>query len=376
MSNSPTLILCVDRDDDIGFKGNIASPVIGRDSCLNAANVLGLMDPEDSDINAIFQALKLYDELSSKGEEVVVAIISGDHHQMLEGDRKIAADLGELVEQTGAEQCLLVTDGAEDEFILPIIQSRIRVDGVQRVIVNQMPNLEGTYYILKKLFDDPKISRQVFVPVGLGMLLYAIAYMLGYPEGAIIIVVGVIGTYLLFKGFGVDEVFTYAFHALKSSFRGGRITFVAYITSLLLIVVGVVMGLTSLMEWYTAEAGLFFYVLSFIYGSVSWFIVASLVASLGKIIDTFLNEPEHLAKVIVLPFFLLAIGIIAYGASVYTLSISGIPGFPFAEDDGIRSIVFSTIGGLGCAFLGIYLQRVINRWLGTYSMVTIQNNDV
>jgi putative membrane protein len=246
---------------------------------------------------------------------------------------------------------------------------------VQRVIVNQMPNLEGTYYILKKLFDDPKISRQVFVPVGLGMLLYAIAYMLGYPEGAIIIVVGVIGTYLLFKGFGVDEVFTYAFQTLKSSFRGGRITFVAYITSLLLILVGVVMGLTSLMEWYTAEAGLFFYVLSFIYGSVSWFIVASLVASLGKIIDTFLNEPEHLAKVIVLPFFLLAIGIIAYGASVYTLSISGIPDFPFAEDDGIRSIVFSTIGGLGCAFLGIYLQRVINRWLGTYSMATMQNND-
>jgi len=373
MSNNPTLILCVDRDDDIGFKGGIASPVIGRDSCLNAASVLGLMDPEDSDINAIFQALKLFDDLSSKGEEVVVAIISGDHHQMLEGDRKMAGDLDRLVEQTGADRCILVTDGAEDEFILPIIQSRIRVDGVQRVIVNQMPNLEGTYYILKKLFDDPKISRQVFVPVGLGMLLYAIAYMLGYPEGAIIIVVGVIGTYLLFKGFGIDEVFTYAFNALRSSFMGGRITFVAYITSLLLIIVGVVMGLTSLMEWYAAEAGLFFYVLSFIYGSVAWFVVASLVASVGKIIDTFLNEPEHLAKVIVLPFFLLAIGIIAYGASVYTLSISGIPDFPFAEDDGIRSIVFSTFGGLGCAVLGIYIQRVINHWLGTYSMATLQN---
>jgi putative membrane protein len=373
MSSSPTLILCVDRDDDIGFKGSVASPVIGRDACLSAANILGLKDPEDSDINAIFQAVKLFDDLSSKGEDVVVAVISGDHHQMLEGDRKIAGDLGTLVEQTGADRCILVTDGAEDEFILPIIQSRIRVDGVQRVIVNQMPNLEGTYYIIKKLFDDPKISRQVFVPVGLGMLLYAIAYMLGYPEGAIIIVVGVIGTYLLFKGFGIDEVFTYAVSALRSSFKGGRITFVAYITSLLLIIVGVVMGLTSLMEWYATEAGLFFYVLSFIYGSVSWFIAASLVASVGKIIDTFLNEPEHLAKVIVLPFFLLAIGIIAYGASVYTLSISGIPDFPFAEDDGIRSIVFSTIGGLSCAFLGIYIQRVINHWLGTYSMATLQN---
>jgi hypothetical protein len=56
-----------------------------------------------------------------------------------------------VVKETQATQCILVSDGAEDEFVIPIIQSKIPVTSIRRVIVNQMPNLEGTYYILKKL---------------------------------------------------------------------------------------------------------------------------------------------------------------------------------------------------------------------------------
>jgi putative membrane protein len=362
MSKSRTLILCVDRDDDIGYKGDIQSPVVGRDACLNAANVLGLVDPEDSDVNAIFQAVKTYDDLLEKGEDVTVAVISGDHLHMIEGDRRIAADLDRVVAETDASSCILVTDGAEDEFVLPIIQSRIPVSSIQRVIVNQMPNLEGTYYIIKKLFDDPKISRQVFVPVGLGMLLYAVAYLLGYPEGATIIVVGVIGTYLLFKGFGIDEFFGYFISALQTSFRGGRFTFVTYISAILLIVIGVVMGLNSLLEWYTAEGGVLFYLTSFVYGSIAWFTGAGLIASIGKIIDTLLNERELLGRVVVLPFFIVAVGIIAYGASIFTLSINGNIDFPVMETDGTSAIIFMTLGGLIFAFLGVYVQRIIHRW--------------
>ena len=85
-----TLVLCVDRDDDIGFKGNVVSPVIGRAACLQAANTLALADPEDSDVNAIFQAIKIYDELEDKGENVEVAVVAGNHMHMIEGDRRIA----------------------------------------------------------------------------------------------------------------------------------------------------------------------------------------------------------------------------------------------------------------------------------------------
>ncbi|MGZ5501337.1 MAG: DUF373 family protein, partial [Nitrososphaeraceae archaeon] len=30
------IVLCIDRDDDLGSKGGIDTPVIGRDSCINA----------------------------------------------------------------------------------------------------------------------------------------------------------------------------------------------------------------------------------------------------------------------------------------------------------------------------------------------------
>ena len=105
--------------------------------------------------------------------------------------------------ETGATSCILVTDGAEDEYVIPIIQSLIPVSIIRRVIVNQMPNLEGTYYILKKLLDDPKISRMIFIPLGLAMMLYA-GCVFPCPGIATIIVIGVIGSYMLYKGFGLE----------------------------------------------------------------------------------------------------------------------------------------------------------------------------
>ena len=362
MAKERTLVLCVDRDDDLGFKARIDGPIVGREACLHAAVTLGLADSEDSDINAIFETIKIYDDLVARGEEVAVAVICGNHMNLLEGDRRIAASLDAILSATNSTASILVTDGAEDEYVLPIIQSRVPVSSVRRVVVNQMPNLEGTYYILRRLLDDPKVSKIVLVPLGLAMLLYAVGYLLGYPEGATIVVVGVVGTYLLFKGVGIDEIFGYLITSLKTSLHGGRFTFVSYITAILLGIVGIVLGLISLLDYYTS-AGIFFQVLAFIYGAIAWFTAAGLVASGGKIIDVFLNEREAIRRVVALPFFVLAIGAIAYGASIYILSISSeVSGFPITADAGVKYIIFATIGGLFCAFLGVYLQSLLSRW--------------
>jgi putative membrane protein len=48
-----TLVLCVDRDDDLGEKAKVTSPVVGRKSNLKALIALGIEDPEDSDANVI-----------------------------------------------------------------------------------------------------------------------------------------------------------------------------------------------------------------------------------------------------------------------------------------------------------------------------------
>ncbi|MGI0040060.1 MAG: DUF373 family protein, partial [Nitrososphaera sp.] len=34
-AQSRLLVLCIDRDDDIGTKGGIETPIVGRDQCIN-----------------------------------------------------------------------------------------------------------------------------------------------------------------------------------------------------------------------------------------------------------------------------------------------------------------------------------------------------
>ena len=365
MTHGRTLVLSVDRDDDIGWKAKIESPCIGREACLKAANTLALADPEDSDLNAIFSAVKIYDELTAKGEDTEVALIAGNHLHMIEGDRRIARSLEQVVTETHVTNCILVTDGAEDEYVIPIIQSKVPVSSIRRVIVNQMPNLEGTYYILKKLLDDPKISRMIFIPIGLAMLLYAIAYLFGWPGAATIIVVGVIGSYLLYKGFGFDELVHGIIDALQLSLQRGRFSFITYTITILLLVIGFTAGFLNVLKYYTIDAslGLILYLMTFIFGAIEWFIVAGLVLSVGIIIDVFSNERQNLGKVIVFPFFVTAIGLILYGASVFLIvSLSGgLPDFPLTQEVAYMQVPQSIAAGIVIAIIGVIIQFFINR---------------
>ncbi|HTY52263.1 MAG TPA: DUF373 family protein [Methanomicrobiales archaeon] len=364
MPEKRTLVLCVDRDDDIGYKAQVASPVVGREAALAAATALALADPEDSDVNAIFQGIRIYDDLVKRGEGAAIVVLAGNHTDMIQGDRKIADSLEQVIRTTGSASAILVSDGAEDEFVLPIISSRIPVASVRRVIVSQMPNLESSYYIIRKLIDDPKISRVFLVPIGLAMLLYAVATLIGYPEGATVIVLGVVGIYILFRVFGIDTIFGEGVSSLQSSLEKGRFSFVTSILAIVLAVIGVVLGSASVFENYTSEftMGIFLYVISFLYGSIGWFAASALIVTIGKVIDAYLNDPAALQKTVVLPFFVGAIGLIAYGASVYTLSVSNLLTFPYTPSEGSQLITLTVVCGLLVAFIGVYAQSVIGKW--------------
>jgi putative membrane protein len=283
---------------------------------------------------------------------------------MLRGDRKIGADLEEVIRLTGAGTSVLVSDGAEDEFVLPIIQSRIPVASISRVIVSQMPNLESSYYTIKKLIDDPKVSRVFLVPIGLAMLLYAVATLMGYPEGATVIVLGVVGTYVLFRVFGIDTTIGDGVSSLRSSLEKGRFSFVTSVSAIVLAGLGIVLGSASVLEYYNSEftMGIFLYIVSFIYGSVGWFTASALIVSAGKVIDAYSNDPAALPRTIVLPFFIGAIGLIAYGASVYTLSVANLLTFPYTPSQGSQIITLCVVGGFLVALVGVYIQSAIGRW--------------
>jgi len=207
-----TLILCVDRDGDLAIKGGIKTPVVGRGQNLNAAVSLALHDPEEPDANAIFEAVRVYDRLLGevKSEEVFeIATISGSDLGGVEADRKIVAELNELLGTFTASEVILVTDGYSDEAVLPLVQSRVPVSSVRRIVVKHSESIEETAAIftryLKMIVENPRYSRMALGLPGLLILILGILSIFNMLYYYWIAFVFVVSAFMLIKGFGVDR---------------------------------------------------------------------------------------------------------------------------------------------------------------------------
>jgi putative membrane protein len=227
------LILAVDVDNDLYRKTKISGPLTGRLQILNAAKELALADPQDPDSNTMFYAVNYYDKLKDQGYLVNVATITGSELEGYHADREIARQLELVLESNKSDACILITDGASDQRVLPIIESRIKINGVQVVTLKQAESLENTYFTVLEKLKEPHYARIVFGLPAVLLLLFAISYAIGTGWQ---LPVGLIGLYLLIKGFGLEEAFI-------SSFRGfgfsiDRMSFVFYLSALLFLVAG------------------------------------------------------------------------------------------------------------------------------------------
>jgi len=99
----------------------------------------------------------------------------------------------------------------------------------------------------------------------------------------------------------------------------------------------------------------------FIFGAIGWLIAGGIVMSVGIIIDVYVNERDRLGKVIVFPFFVTAIGLILYCASLFYLPISEISHFPLNAEAAATQIIYLAIAGIISAISGVITQFFINR---------------
>jgi len=67
---------------------------------MNAALQLGLTDPEDSDVNAIFEGIRVYDELKSQGIDAQIASISGNTDVGLKSDQILSQQLDLVLKES------------------------------------------------------------------------------------------------------------------------------------------------------------------------------------------------------------------------------------------------------------------------------------
>ncbi|RZN61619.1 DUF373 family protein [Methanonatronarchaeum sp. AMET6-2] len=342
-----TLVLCIDRDNDIGIKAGVDGPIIGEKPNLEAAEKLAIEDPEDSDVNTVYSGIKIAREL---GEDAVLATVTGSKNLGVESDNEVARQLDEIINRYDIEKAIVVTDGAEDENVMPIVESRVKVNSVKRVVVKQSQNLETTYYIMKRFMEDPRFMRTFFIPIGLALVAYAIFTFLGHSELAVSGIFIVIGLYMIFKAVGGEEYIYKAAFELKESLLNGNISFVTYTASFILLVIG---GMQAYLTWLEIGQATTMEMTAHILTSSIWWIVGAAVMGLiGKLFDSYIKRSKNVWRYTVLPFLVVATGLVVWGGSAYILSVA-----EGATVAGYQALAFSIIGGLIIALIGIMIVK-------------------
>lgn len=352
------LVLCIDRDDDLGRKAGIVSPVVGRAANVEATLALGLADPEDSDVNTILGGIQVYDDLASQGRAVEIAAVAGDPNVGLVSDGKIAHQIDHLLERFRPQGVVVVSDGAEDEAILPIIQSRVKVEGVKRVLVKQSHNLESTYYLLKQVFRDPKISHTFFIPIGLALLIYSTFSFIGRSDFAVMAILAAVGVYLLFRGLGLDDFIDSTKETFKGNLYRGKIAFITYVLAAVLVLIATIQGSAKFWDYYTGDIwyGYIVLMMVFVYYSVWWYVAAAICVNLGQVLDLYIEGVGD-ERAYSYPFFILATGLIFWSASVFILVNSAGMAFPLISGQSTQYLAASAVLAILITLLGVKISR-------------------
>jgi putative membrane protein len=240
------LVLCIDRDNDIGSKGGIETPIVGRDACINAGTRLALEDPEDADSNAIFGAVKIYEELVSKGHDAEVAVVAGKFNRGVEADEKISLEVKNILEKYQADGAVIVSDGEDDETVLPVIQSRVPVISVRRVIIKHSRSVEYSYAVLgrylRMLIYDSQYSKFFLGVPGILLAAGALAVIFDAAKWITAIVLAILGGAFIVRAFDIDKAFSSFGRLTPTSF----IKIFSIIGGVLIILAAIANGISSI----------------------------------------------------------------------------------------------------------------------------------
>jgi putative membrane protein len=307
-----TLILNIDRDDDFGRKAHVKSPIVGLQDNIDAANKLGLADPEDSDLNAIFCAISICESLKKEGKDIEVATLCGDINVGVQSDQKLSTQLDFVIRETNAQDAILISDGAEDEYILPIIQSRLKITSIQRVNVKQSKQLEDTYYRIIKLLDEDKVKKQFFLPIALILIVWSIFAIFNMAASGFGAILFTLGLYLLIRTFNSEKKVGALWHEFRAGLLTGRPSFYTFIIAIVIVCVSIFYAYNST---FNQDLPLIVLVLKFL-SAITWGIVAAgLLAAFGRVTDLYIREKKVLWSYWIVPFSLFAFGFI--GSSIF-----------------------------------------------------------
>lgn len=357
-----TLVLTVDRDDDLGSKAAIRGPVVGRRQVLTAALRLGIADPEESDTNAILGALNQHDnlaEISESGDEVEIAILTGDEKVGVRSDRAIAAQLEEVVAEFQPDRAILVTDGAEDESVLPILQSQVRIDHVQKIIVKQSKGIESTYYYLVKALEDPKWRAKMLVPLAVVLMIIGLGIMLPNAIGALLIggLPFGFGFYLLAKGLGLENTLGNVVSEMRENADAAMFSSLMWAGALFAAIFAVAQAWSEYTTVLSEGTSRSIAYLSAVHQSLAWIIIVFLLTTAGMMILK-LRKGSFSGRLLILAAFAMVIYSFLNQAMIIAIQVLSGQSYQFTPTTIISD------GGVPLAWLAVlWLTMTIVRGL-------------
>ena len=341
------LVLCVDLDDDLGRKTDFQTPVVGRDNVEAAATALATVDPEDSDVNVMFEGVHLCDRIDD--ERVEVAVVTGTESAGVAAARRVGEQVDTVLAGLSTDedvQALVVTDGAQDESVIPVIRSRVPIDGVRRVVVRQAQDLESIYYTMKQVLNDPETRGTILVPLGILLLIYPVAIIADWLElpGAVFgVTSGLLGLYALFRGLGLEETVDRTLEKARRGLYAGRVRLITYVVAMALLVIGGVTGVDTLAtEQEGADLGALRVLAALIYGAIPWFAMAGFTSIFGQITDEYLAG-RFKWRYLNAPFYVLSIALVLHAVSAFFLGYASRSYLAAALTGGTLLAVLSTL---------------------------------
>ncbi|WP_128904300.1 DUF373 family protein [Halorubrum amylolyticum] len=351
-----TLVICIDRSGAIGRATNVPMPVAGWEAVRSLVTDAGLSDPEDAGVNCLLESLRVARDLRDEREESVVAVVSAESDSAVGADRSIAAQLDDLVDRYDPRAAIAVVDSAEDEQVLPIVESRMPVDSVDRVVVRQARDIESTYYLLKQFLADEQLRSTVLVPFGVALLLVPALFHWFSAGEAIAGVAGLLGAALLYKGLAIDRFVAGMPERVREALYAGQVSIVTYVVAGGLALVGGFFGVLSASD--LGDTSTLVGAVEFTYAAVPWFAVAGVTAAVGRLLDELIRDEGIRTPYLNLPFVIVAVALVVRGFAGYFLAqeaildpfeLAGVAVTP------VQRLAAFIVGGIVVSLVGVKL---------------------
>ena len=203
-----TTVIYIDIDNDLERAG-IKSPVIGEKEAREAIEKASRFLALDSDLNSMITAFNIFLDMKEKGEDVEIVFVTGSQKGGLEAQMNLSKEIEYVMKTVRPDQAILVYDSPEDAKAIPIIESRVKIVGIERVIVEQHRGVEETYILLakylKRLVTEPRYSRLFLGVPGIILFLSSVLSIMGLTSYLLPVILLVLGIAMLVRGFGIDE---------------------------------------------------------------------------------------------------------------------------------------------------------------------------